>query len=239
MHLKTQKGLSADQLQYVDRGNAGFDSSSNAHKEPSSLGLLALTYGDDSDEEDGEAKLPDEGFVTSKSVDSINGDASENSEAKINCRKELSLQTSESSAGFGLAVAIRKDGEAQTFDFSDEFDANSSTVIESNSLTHRISRNQIEPQHDIQNSLSCKAVGTSGIALAPREPTTMPFTPKLDEDSSRLHVFCLQHAMQVEKWLSHIGGVDVYLVCHPGEVLYIKYDQMTKSFPVLCSCKLY
>lgn len=219
MHMKTQTGLSADQLRYVDKGNGGFASNCNAHKEPSALGLLALTYGDDSDEEDCEAKQPDEACITSKSVESINGDASENTESKINCRNELSLQTSESSAEFGLALAIRKDGEAQSLEFSDEFNANSSTTIESNSLTHRISRYQTEPQFDIPNSLSCKAVGTPRTALAPREPTTIPFTSKLDEDSSRLHVFCLQHAIQVEKRLSQVGGVDVFLVCHPGEFL--------------------
>lgn len=215
MRRKTQNGLSADQLQYVDKGNVGFDS--KAHKEPSSLGLLALTYGDpsDSEEEDSEANLPAEGCGTSKSDDSRNGDASANTEPKINCREERSLQTSDSNAKYGLALATSKDGEARNFDISDEFDTNSSTMIESNSLTHRSSRHQTESQLDSLNTSSCKAVGTHRTGLAPQEPTTMPFSSRLDEDSSRLHVFCLQHAMQVEKRLSQVGGADVFLVCHP------------------------
>lgn len=38
-----------------------------------------------------------------------------------------------------------------------------------------------------------------------------------DKDSSRKHVFCLQHAMEVEKKLRSIGGVHIMLLCHPGE----------------------
>ncbi|XP_057791470.1 lysine-specific demethylase REF6 [Salvia miltiorrhiza] len=200
MHRNTQIGLSADQLQYVDKGNVDFTSDSKAHNEPSSLGLLALTYGDslDSEEEDCEVNLPAEGCGTSKSNDLRNGDASKNTEAKVNCRKEI----------------------------SDEFDTNNSSTIEPNSLTHRFSRHQTEPQLDIPDSLSCKAVGTPRTGLAPRQPTTMPFTSRLDEDSSRLHVFCLQHAMQVQKRLSQVGGVDVFLVCHPD---YPKLESQAKK----------
>ncbi|OWM90566.1 lysine-specific demethylase REF6 isoform X2 [Punica granatum] len=36
-----------------------------------------------------------------------------------------------------------------------------------------------------------------------------------NEDSSRLHVFCLEHAVEVEQQLQPIGGVDVFLLCHP------------------------
>lgn len=191
MQRKTQNGLSADQLHYVDRGNVGLASDSKAHKEPSSLGLLALAYGDSSDSEgeDSDANLPAEGCGTSKSDDSRNGDASDNTEPKINCRTEI----------------------------SDEFNTNSSTMTKSDFLTHRYSRHQTESQLDIPNSLSRKAVGTPITGLAPREPTTLPFSSRLDEDSSRLHVFCLQHAMQVERRLSQVGGADVFLVCHPGE----------------------
>lgn len=36
-----------------------------------------------------------------------------------------------------------------------------------------------------------------------------------DEDSSRMHVFCLEHAVEVEQKLRQIGGVHVFLFCHP------------------------
>ena len=40
-----------------------------------------------------------------------------------------------------------------------------------------------------------------------------------DKDSSRMHVFCLEHAAEVEKQLQPIGGVHMMLLCHPGDFL--------------------
>ncbi|CAL9188394.1 unnamed protein product [Musa hybrid cultivar] len=36
-----------------------------------------------------------------------------------------------------------------------------------------------------------------------------------DKDSSRMHVFCLEHAAEVEKQLQPIGGVHMMILCHP------------------------
>ena len=38
-----------------------------------------------------------------------------------------------------------------------------------------------------------------------------------DKDSSRMHVFCLEHALEVEKLLHPFGGVNIMILCHPGE----------------------
>ncbi|OEL31047.1 Lysine-specific demethylase JMJ705 [Dichanthelium oligosanthes] len=38
---------------------------------------------------------------------------------------------------------------------------------------------------------------------------------KPDKDSSRLHVFCLEHAIEVEKQLQTIGGAHIFLLCRP------------------------
>lgn len=37
-----------------------------------------------------------------------------------------------------------------------------------------------------------------------------------DKDSSRKHVFCLEHALKVWRELQKIGGADIMLLCHPG-----------------------
>jgi hypothetical protein len=37
-----------------------------------------------------------------------------------------------------------------------------------------------------------------------------------DKDSSRKHVFCLEHALKVWREFEKIGGADVMLLCHPG-----------------------
>lgn len=42
---------------------------------------------------------------------------------------------------------------------------------------------------------------------------------KSDKDSSRMHVFCLEHAIEVEKQLRTIGGADIFLLCCPGQSL--------------------
>jgi hypothetical protein len=42
---------------------------------------------------------------------------------------------------------------------------------------------------------------------------------KPDKDSSRMHVFCLEHAIEVEKQLQAIGGADIFLLCRPGQLL--------------------
>jgi hypothetical protein len=42
---------------------------------------------------------------------------------------------------------------------------------------------------------------------------------KPDKDSSRMHVFCLEHAAEVEKQLQSIGGAHIVLLCRPGQSL--------------------
>ncbi|KAL5076484.1 hypothetical protein RYX36_015468 [Vicia faba] len=39
--------------------------------------------------------------------------------------------------------------------------------------------------------------------------------PQCDEDSSRMHVFCLEHAVEAEQQLRPIGGAHIVLLCHP------------------------
>lgn len=45
---------------------------------------------------------------------------------------------------------------------------------------------------------------------------TLPFVSSSEDDSSRLHVFCLEHAAEVEQQLRPFGGVNIMLLCHPG-----------------------
>lgn len=47
----------------------------------------------------------------------------------------------------------------------------------------------------------------------------VPVMQRSDKDSSRMHVFCLEHAVEVEKQLRPFGGVHIMLLCHPGELL--------------------
>ncbi|KAK6123676.1 hypothetical protein DH2020_042584 [Rehmannia glutinosa] len=147
-----------------------------------------------------EADIPVEGCGTSKVDSPENGHACDNTDSKINCTKGISLQIS-------------------------ELQTKNCREIESDSLTRRF-RHQMGSRQDISNSLTHNTEAKVSTGLTPIEDTTMPFPSRSDEDSSRLHVFCLQHAMQVEKRLSEIGGARVFLVCHPD---YPKLESQAKK----------
>ncbi|XXG62399.1 hypothetical protein AAC387_Pa05g0763 [Persea americana] len=52
------------------------------------------------------------------------------------------------------------------------------------------------------------------------------FVQQSDKDSSRMHIFCLEHAVEVEKQLRPIGGLHMLLLCHPD---YPKVEAQAKS----------
>jgi hypothetical protein len=39
---------------------------------------------------------------------------------------------------------------------------------------------------------------------------------KYNKDSCRMHVFCLEHALETWTQLQEIGGANIMLLCHPG-----------------------
>ncbi|ERN13745.1 lysine-specific demethylase REF6 [Amborella trichopoda] len=48
----------------------------------------------------------------------------------------------------------------------------------------------------------------------------------IDKDSSRMHIFCLEHAMEAEKQLQLMGGANILLLCHSD---YPKIEEKAKS----------
>ncbi|CAN6464389.1 unnamed protein product [Victoria cruziana] len=44
---------------------------------------------------------------------------------------------------------------------------------------------------------------------------------------SRMHVFCLEHALEAQRQLEPIGGADIFLLCHPD---YPKVEAQAKAF---------
>lgn len=60
------------------------------------------------------------------------------------------------------------------------------------------------------------AEGSNGGSASVLE-VTLPFVSSSDDDSSRLHVFCLEHAAEVEQQLRPFGGINIMLLCHPGK----------------------
>ncbi|XP_040989323.1 lysine-specific demethylase REF6-like [Juglans microcarpa x Juglans regia] len=128
-----------------------------------------------------------------------------------------SPQTFDCYAQCGRQVANLNDGSHQTSDRSVECrtdDLASTKSIElMDTCSDPMTLSNITSDH---SPCAHDAVKTKlGKAIAPIENTNMSLAPRSDEDSSRMHVFCLEHAVEVEKQLRPIGGVDILLLCHP------------------------
>ncbi|KAL7099182.1 hypothetical protein ACP275_09G066800 [Erythranthe tilingii] len=194
MLRKTHSGRVFDAPLSVEKENSVGVVSEKANKVPSSLGLLALTYGNSSDSEEEDENEAD---ISVQGGGNCKIDSPEN---------RTDLQMSDSNTKFGLPIETHKNGESKNL-------TNNCNVAESkNSLTDRF-RRQMESWNETSNSFTRRTDANNG--STPLEESTMPFSSRSDEDSSRLHVFCLQHAMQVEKRLGEVGGAHVFLVCHP------------------------
>ncbi|CAK8562929.1 unnamed protein product [Lathyrus sativus] len=55
----------------------------------------------------------------------------------------------------------------------------------------------------------------SGKTVIPIVNKNVSSAPPSDEDASRMHVFCLEHAAEAEQQLRPIGGAHILLLCHP------------------------
>ncbi|XP_027904450.1 lysine-specific demethylase REF6-like [Vigna unguiculata] len=55
----------------------------------------------------------------------------------------------------------------------------------------------------------------SKMSMVPFDNKNASMVLQSDEDSSRMHVFCLEHAAEAEKQLRPIGGAHIFLLCHP------------------------
>lgn len=77
---------------------------------------------------------------------------------------------------------------------------------------------QDEVPKDMEFSLG-KAKQYQGQSVLHLDHSSSFLTKKPDKDSSRIHVFCLEHALEVQKKLRLIGGACLLLVCHPGKHL--------------------
>ncbi|XP_058102102.1 lysine-specific demethylase REF6-like isoform X2 [Magnolia sinica] len=65
--------------------------------------------------------------------------------------------------------------------------------------------------------------GNAGISV--KNPM-ISFMRRSDNNSSRMHIFCLEHAVEVEKHLRAVGGVHMLLLCHPD---YPKIEAEVKT----------
>lgn len=162
---------SSDQIQNVD-DNSGATSPTEAQKVNSSLGLLALAYGESSDSDDDDD-------------DHVNKDHDHDDDEDV--RGDM------------------KDINDQTFECSIKLERNKS-FKDSNCSKGRFD-NEIESQNPLSDTHD------SG-------KQTENIKTSCDEDSSRMHIFCLQHALEVEQRLRAVGGINILLLCHQGTFFF-------------------
>ncbi|PON45651.1 TFIIH C1-like domain containing protein [Parasponia andersonii] len=220
-------------------------SNSETHDATSALGLLALNYGNSSDSE--EDPVQEDVIVDGHEINTTNCSL----ESKSRCESSsLSLQNCQSDAA-GVhgcspreldsreesasqnADAYMENGQNrdnakynshQNLDCSVDFGTNNIPSTESNLVgkirdSIKVSQTCSPCTYDAEATKFCKAI-------APMKNENVPFAPICDEDSSRMHVFCLEHAVEVEQQLRQIGGVHILLLCHPD---YPKIEAEAKS----------
>ncbi|KAH0704812.1 lysine-specific demethylase REF6 [Solanum tuberosum] len=202
---------SSDRIQKLNNGSVEGFSRTKAHKETSSLGLLALAYANssDSDEDEVEADIPVEA-CESRHTDS---------------EDEVFLRVIDPYGNHRQKRAVSQGRNCQKTDNSVQLENESYPSGESNTLLGRSSH---QPR---SHQVAAKCISNIGEivqnnAVAPFDHARMQFTSTSDEDSFRIHVFCLQHAVQVEEQLRRIGGARISLLCHPD---YPKLEAQAKQ----------
>jgi hypothetical protein len=72
------------------------------------------------------------------------------------------------------------------------------------------------------DDLSASCVNASSdTTLSTNKGSTVPdalamLKPKYNKDSCKMHVFCLEHAVETWTQLEEIGGANIMILCHPG-----------------------
>ncbi|XP_021762043.1 lysine-specific demethylase REF6-like [Chenopodium quinoa] len=217
-----QSTINTSTLKSNTSENVEVGSHTEIKNESSALGLLAMTYGhsSDSDEDDVQPNCP----VVSE--DNLSGDGSWG--ARFH-QDDSSSPNFEQGYDSGLErgpsqISSRSDCEdedsLQRSDFyehcghrringdDDEYDSHncSAKFTEEDTLTSERNYSPIADEHNTAK-YSC--------AIDPVGKPNLSYPRRCDEDSSRMHVFCLEHAVEVEKQLRPIGGVHILLLCHP------------------------
>lgn len=230
------------QIQPADHNNEVV-SNTETQKNPSALGLLALTYANSSDSEEDQLEpdipvhtdgiSPRNCFIESrfqcdsKGLPSIKQEHYAGAIGGQSCSfsipvsgDDVPLQIVDSCADDIHERANLKDRSHLSSDCSVELEADKLASIEPNS-SEGIFRDPLAISW-ATSKYSPVAQDTDrgkfSNGIVPVENTNMSFTPKSDEDYSRIHVFCLEHAVEVEQQLRPIGGVNMLLLCHPGMI---------------------
>ncbi|XP_027339022.1 lysine-specific demethylase JMJ705-like isoform X2 [Abrus precatorius] len=211
MKKNAQDGLGAFPVQ-----SAQDASNTEIEKGNTALALLASAYGNsDSEEDQGD---PD-----------IAVDSHESNVINSNSGRLLSL-TPDSHASPMTALDRVDDISSKSANYEDHMHHRFESILSHDSFDHSSKKqdydvtsgytfknirtvpnstsNCSQDSHDAERSLSVNPV-------VPIDNRSASLVPQSDEDSSRMHIFCLEHAVEAELQLRPIGGAHIFLLCHP------------------------
>lgn len=160
--------------------------------------------------------------------------------SRLGLENEISAQMCASDRMPGCLSANFKNRNQQTFDSSLESGTENLVSMESKSIegaygdpimiSEKFVTRSGDVQHNIKLRSECLHVIPSCSPAAHFDETAKFSNAEIseknksifhmqqsDDDSSRMHIFCLEHAVEVEKQLHLVGGVHMLLLCHPGE----------------------
>ncbi|KAL1323427.1 hypothetical protein HN51_033774 [Arachis hypogaea] len=192
---KTQNGLYQDPVQSAQyqlltaERNYAESLNSDRGKSNTALALLASTYGNssDSEEEQGDSDIVVDGHESPVINATLGG----------------------SPSNFQDACAIPPTGPDSRNDFSHQSFDHSLEKQDSDTASGLALKNmRAMYTNDTEKALL-------GKAMVPNDDKNASVIPQGDEDSSRMHVFCLEHAVEAEQQLRPIGGAHIMLLCHP------------------------
>ena len=203
---KTQNGLYNDPVQSaryrLQTAEQNYEEALNTEKGNTALALLASAYGNSSDSEEDQGD-PDI---------AVDGDESN----VINTTSGgLPSHFRDSHASPMTRLDREEDLSHQSFDYSFEkqnYDTASGLAFKNTTAMPNSTSNCTQGAHDAEKSLLVKA-------MVPIDNKNASLLRQCDEDSSRMHVFCLEHAVEAEQQLRPIGGAHILLLCHPGVVI--------------------
>ncbi|RAL47541.1 hypothetical protein DM860_011279 [Cuscuta australis] len=195
---------STNQTEVFSDERVGVVSTSGTHKDSSSLGLLASAYGDSSDSEaEADAPVKDCDGRSTVCSSQVNADVIPLHfvlDPYADHRVRRTKHDGGNRCSFGSSVDAKTDAGN-----------NNTTSILSDISQNRLG-DHVRPQEAGPN---CTQFSHKPGVVKNAHVSFSDVSMQSDEDSSRMHVFCLQHAVEVEKKLRSVGGAHISLFCHP------------------------
>ncbi|GAB2289426.1 hypothetical protein Dimus_023735 [Dionaea muscipula] len=170
--------------------------------ESSALGLLAMTYGNSSDSEDDDDILPDDSPVYTDDSAFRDGSLEKNFQ-RVEYLSSPSQHEDNRCENFTRSPNFSK------FDSEDEISPRGGGGGGGDLL--------VDGGHVTYDGGTGSAIDNptdTDVHCSP-DDRSVHFSQRCNEDSSRMHVFCLEHAVEVERCLRPFGGVHILLLCHP------------------------